>query len=87
MPKTGNTFSRRCRQSCTRLKRSLTAVALIAIWRLAKSRLTLKSKRTTGEITQNITTIKDVTDHLVVGAQDSLTESNQILRAKPLVWL
>ena len=32
----------------------------------------------TGEITQNITTIKDVTDHLVVGAQDSLTESNEL---------
>ena len=27
---------------------------------------------------QNITTIKDVIDHVVVGAQDSLTESNEL---------
>jgi methyl-accepting chemotaxis protein len=42
----------------------------------------------TSEITQNVTSIKDVTDQLVVGSEESLSQSNELrnqadeLRAK-----
>lgn len=32
----------------------------------------------TGEITQNVTSIKDVTDQLVIDSEDSLTQSHDL---------
>ncbi|NOJ04804.1 methyl-accepting chemotaxis protein [Vibrio splendidus] len=55
-----------------------TAVALISDMATQIATAAEEQTHVTGEITQNVTTIKDVTDHLVVGAQDSLTESNEL---------
>lgn len=55
-----------------------TSVALISDMATQIATAAEEQTHVTGEITQNITTIKDVTDHLVVGAQDSLTESNEL---------
>ncbi|MCV5745676.1 hypothetical protein OFN42_36285, partial [Escherichia coli] len=32
----------------------------------------------TNEITQNVTSIKDVTDHLVIGAEESMNQSAEL---------
>ncbi len=54
------------------------AVALISDMATQIATAAEEQTHVTGEITQNVTSIKDVTDQLVVGSQDSLAESNEL---------
>ncbi|WP_428775113.1 methyl-accepting chemotaxis protein [Vibrio sp.] len=54
------------------------AVALISDMSTQIATAAEEQTHVTSEITQNVTSMKDVTDHLVVGAQDTLAQSNQL---------
>lgn len=56
------------------------AVALISDMATQIATAAEEQTHVTGEITQNVTSIKDVTDQLVLGSQDSLAESNELKR-------
>ncbi|MGY2574661.1 methyl-accepting chemotaxis protein [Vibrio sp. C8] len=65
-----------------------TAVALISDMATQIATAAEEQTHVTSEITQNVTSIKDVTDQLVVGSEESLSQSNELrhqadeLRAK-----
>ena len=54
------------------------AVARISDMATQIATATEEQTHITNEITQNVTSIKDVTDHLVIGAKDSMVQSSEL---------